>query len=88
MNELGDHSLSEEISDSAYKLSLCKKGNSGYSFGPCQWDLSNPNRKITSSIKIIDLNKDIISKIIKVKLSKEVELDLDNYVNTLFLRRK
>lgn len=28
------------------------------------------------------------SKIIKVKLSKEVELDLDNYVNTLFLRRK
>lgn len=33
MNELGDHSLSEEISDSAYKLSLCKKGNSGYSFG-------------------------------------------------------
>ena len=55
MNELGDHSLSEEISDYAYKLSLCKKGNSGYSFGPCQWDLSNPNRKITSSIKIIDL---------------------------------
>ena len=65
MNELGDHSLSEEISDSAYKLSLCKKGNSGYSFGPCQWDLSNPNRKITSSIKIIDLYNDIISKIIK-----------------------
>lgn len=62
MNELGVASPSEEIGDNAYKLSLCNVGKSGYSFGPCQWDLSNPTREINKNFKIKDLFEELLCK--------------------------
>ena len=61
MNELGAPAT-ENIDKSSYKLVQCPKGNSGYSFGPCQWDLSNPDRVIKGELKIEDLFQKILNK--------------------------
>ena len=75
MNELGAPAT-ENIDKSSYKLVQCPKGNSGYSFGPCQWDLSNPDRVIKGELKIEDLFQKILYK--EINNGNVVDIIIDN----------